>query len=110
MMANDFFMQRARKILSILSNKYLIALIVFAVIMLFTDHNNIFEQMDRKQELKELQDKKAYYQQEIEKTKKQLADLSNNSAALEKYAREKFLMKRDSEDVFVIDSNNVSKK
>jgi cell division protein FtsB len=99
-----------RKILSILSNKYIIALIVFAVIMLFTDHNNIFEQMDRKQQLEQLQSKKAYYQQEIEKTKKELADLSNNSAALEKYAREKFLMKRDSEDVFVIDSNNVSKK
>jgi len=103
-------MQRAQKILSILANKYLIALIVFGVIMLFTDHNNIFEQMDRKQELKELQEKKAYYQQEIEKTKKQLADLSNNSSELEKYAREKFLMKRDSEDVFVVDSNNVSKK
>jgi cell division protein DivIC len=103
-------MQRVRKVFSILSNKYLIALVVFGVIMLFTDHNNIFEQMDRKQELKELQTKKVYYQQEIEKTKKELADLSNNSAALEKYAREKFLMKRDSEDVFVVDSNNVSKK
>jgi cell division protein FtsB len=103
-------MQNLRKILSVLGYKYLVALIVFAVIMLFTDHNNIFEQMDRKQELKELQNKKAYYQQEIEKTKKQLADLSNNSAALEKYAREKFLMKRDNEDIFVIDSNEVSKK
>ena len=78
--------------------------------MLFTDHNNIFEQMDRKRELKELQTKKAYYENEIEKTKKELADLSNNSAALEKYAREKYLMKRDSEDVFVVDSNDVSKK
>jgi cell division protein FtsB len=66
--------------------------------------------MDRKHELKELQDKKAYYQQEIEKTKKQLADLSNNSAALEKYAREKFLMNRDNEDIFIIDSSDVSKK
>ena len=103
-------MQNLRKILSILGNKYLVALIVFAVIMLFTDHNNLFEQMDRKQELRELQNKKAYYQQEIEKTKKQLVDLSNNSAALEKYAREKFLMKRDNEDIFVIDSNEVSKK
>jgi cell division protein DivIC len=110
MMTNDFFMQRVRKVFSILSNKYLIALIVFAFIMLFTDHNNIFEQMDRKHELSELRAKKAYYQQEIEKTKKELTDLSNNSAALEKYAREKFLMKRDNEDVFVVDSNTVSKK
>ena len=103
-------MQTVKKIFSILSNKYVIALAIFAVVILFTDHNNLFEQWDRKQELKELQAKKAYYQQEIEKTKKQLADLSNNSSALEKYAREKFLMKRDSEDVFVVDSNNVSKK
>jgi cell division protein FtsB len=110
MMANDFFMQKVRKVFSIISNKYLIALTVFAVIMLFTDHNNIFEQMDRKRELKEMQTKKAYYEKEIEKTKKELADLSNNSAAIERYAREKFLMKRDSEDIFVVDSNNVSKK
>jgi len=80
------------------------------VIIFFTDHNNLFEQMERKSELNKLIIKKEYYQQEIEKTKKQLADLSNNSSALEKYAREKFLMKRDSEDVFVVDSNNVSKK
>jgi len=109
-MTNDFFMEKAKRIFSILSNKYLVALIVFAVIMLFTDHNNVFEQMDRKRELRDLQAKKAYYQQEIEKTKKQLADLSSNSAALEKYAREKFLMKRDNEDVFIIDGSNVSKK
>jgi len=103
-------MQAVKKIFSILSNKYVIALAIFAVIILFTDHNNLFEQWDRKQELKELQAKKAYYQQEIEKTKRKLADLSNNTAALEKFAREKFYMKRDNEDLFVMDSIKVSKK
>jgi cell division protein FtsB len=103
-------MQTAKKIFSILSNKYVIALSIFAVIILFTDHNNLFEQWDRKQELKELQAKKAYYQQEIKKTKRKLADLSNNPAALEKFAREKFYMKRDNEDLFVMDSIKVSKK
>ncbi len=96
-------MTTIRKIFSIVSNKYLIALVIFAVIILFTDHNNFFEQWNRKQELKELQTKKEYYQQEIDKTKKQLADLSNNPAALEKYARENFFMKRSNEDVFVIE-------
>ena len=76
----------------------------FGVIILFTDHNNLFEQHDRKQELKELQAKKEYYQQEIDKTKKELADLSSNPAALEKYAREKFYMKRDNEDVFLVEA------
>lgn len=90
------------RIFSIVANKYLVTSLIFAVIMLFTDHNNLFEQLDRKRELNNLVSKKEYYQQEIEKTKKELSDLSNNAAAIEKYAREKFLMKRDNEDVFVI--------
>src|SRR3954451_4394027 len=100
-------MRVTEKIFSILTNKYIIALGIFAVIILFTDHNNLFEQWDRKQELKELQFKKAYYEEEIEKTKRKLVDLGNNSGALEKFAREKFFMKRDKEDVFVTDSVNI---
>jgi cell division protein FtsB len=73
--------------------------------MLFFDHNNIFEQMQRRQELQELQAKKEYYNKEIEKAKKELADLSNNPAAIEKYAREHFQMKRDNEDVFIIEDS-----
>jgi len=92
-------------IISVLKNKYLVAAIVFAAIMLFFDHNNIFEQMQRRQELQELQAKKEYYNKEIEKTKKELADLSNNPAAIEKYAREHFQMKRDNEDVFIIEDS-----
>jgi cell division protein DivIC len=91
-------------IISILKNKYLIAITAFAVIVLFFDHNNFFEQMQRKQELKELQAKKQYYQSEIEKTQKELEDLSNNPAAIEKYAREHFQMKRDNEDLFLVDN------
>lgn len=102
-------MQMAGKYFSVLSNKYFVSLAVFTVIILFTDHNDLFEQWDRKQELKELQTKKAYYQEEIEKTKRELAELSNNPAAIEKYAREKFYMKRDNEDIFITDSINVSK-
>src|SRR4051794_40997215 len=103
-------MRIAGKIFSILTDKYIVAFTIFAVIILFTDHNNLFEQWDRKRELKELQLKKAYYQEEIEKTKRKLADLVNNPSALEKFAREKFYMKRDNEDVFVTDSVSNLKK
>ena len=96
----------ASSIISIVKNKYLIAISAFTVIVLFLDHNNLFEQIDRKQELKELQIKKQYYQDEIEKTKKELADLSNNPAAIEKYAREHYQMKRDNEDVFIVENPN----
>jgi cell division protein FtsB len=90
-------------IISIVKNKYLIAITAFSVIVLFFDHNNFFEQIGRKQELKELQAKKQYYLDEIEKARKELADLSNNPATIEKYAREHFQMKRDNEDIFIVE-------
>lgn len=103
-------MNTLKRIFLVLKNKYLIAIIVFAVIMLFFDHNNIFEQIDRKKQLNELLASKKFYQQQIEQTKKELADLQNNPAALEKYARENFYMKRDNEDLFVIEKNETGVK
>lgn len=96
-------MPLASAIISILKNKYLVTITAFALIMLFFDHNNLFEQMQRKQELDELRAKKQYYLDETEKTKKELADLGSNPAAIEKYAREHFQMKRDNEDIFVVE-------
>ncbi len=90
-------------IVRVLKNKYLLSLMVFAVIMLFSDHNNLIGQWQRKQELHTLEAKKAYYEQEIEKTKTTLADLENNPGAIEKYSRENFYMKKDNEDLFILD-------
>jgi cell division protein FtsB len=58
--------------------------------------------MDRVQELKNLESSKKYYREETEKQRKELEALKNDPAALEKYAREKYLMKRDNEDLFLI--------
>jgi cell division protein FtsB len=52
--------------------------------------------------LKDLEQSAAYYRQEIEKTKSELNQLKTDAATLEKYAREKYLMKRDNEDIFII--------
>jgi cell division protein DivIC len=95
-------MQRVTNVLIFFRNKYILALTVFAVLMLFIDHNDIFNQLDRTRQLNDLLASKKFYQQQIDQTKKNLADLQNNSAALEKYAREKFLLKRDNEDLFVV--------
>lgn len=58
--------------------------------------------MDRKSELNDLQNKKKYYEEQIAQTQQELSDLNNNPAAIEKYAREHFQMKRDNEDVFIV--------
>ena len=102
-------MRQVTGIISFFRNKYILALTVFAVLMLFIDHNDIFNQLNRKQQLNDLLASKKFYQQQIDQTKKNLADLQNNSAALEKYAREKFLLKRDNEDVFVVSAPNEQK-
>ncbi len=91
-------------IFRIVSNKYVIAITVFAVLMLFVDRNDIFVQRQRKKQLSELLASKKFYEGEIEKTKKSLSDLSDNPATLEKYARETYLMKKDNEDIFIVDS------
>jgi cell division protein FtsB len=103
-------MKTVKIIFRIVSNKYLIAITVFAVLMLFVDKNDIFVQRQRKKQLNDLLASKKFYEAEIEKTRKSLNDLRDNPAALEKYARENYLMKRDNEDIFIVDSTTGSEK
>lgn len=98
------------KVISVLKNKYVLVLTGFALFMLFFDHNDIFMQIDRKNQLNELLTSKDFYQQQIDQTRKNLSDLQNNPAALEKYAREKYLLKKENEDVFIVVSQNEQKK
>ena len=58
--------------------------------------------MERRKELRELQQSKKHYTTQISTERKELEALKNNPAALEKYAREKYLMKRDNEELFII--------
>ena len=85
-----------------LKSKYFISFAAFATIILFFDKNDLFTQFARRRELKELQQSKHYYTSHIEAERKELEQLKNNPATLEKYAREKYLMKRDNEDLFVV--------
>ena len=85
-----------------LKNKYFISFAAFAVILLFFDKNDLFTQNARRKELKDLQQSKEYYTTRIAAETKELEQLKSNPAILEKYAREKYLMKRDNEDLFII--------
>lgn len=99
-----------KKIIPILINKYILVLAFFTVWMLFFDQRDFFYVWEQKQKLKEAENKKHYYEQEIEKAKKDLADLQNSPAALEKFAREKYLLKKDGEDVYLISSEKTATK
>lgn len=85
-----------------LRNKYLVALGIFAAIMLFFDKNDVFTQSARDRQLKDLQESKQYYTDRIAEERNELEQLKSNPGTLERYAREKYLMKRDNEDLFLI--------
>jgi cell division protein FtsB len=85
-----------------LKNKYFISFAAFCVIMLFLDKNNLFIQLARLKEYKESLQSKQYYTTGLVAERKQLQALETNPAIVEKIAREKYLMKRDNEELFLI--------
>jgi cell division protein DivIC len=85
-----------------LRNKYLLSTTAFLLWIIFFDKNDFFTQRDRRQELTELRQSKVYYTQQIAEIKQFSNDLRSNPAAIEKFAREKYKMKRDSEDLFIV--------
>ena len=70
--------------------------------MLFFDRNDVFTQIERKSELNELRQSKQYFEKQIAENRKFSKDLQFNASAIEKYARERYLMKRENEDLFII--------
>ncbi len=91
------------KIPNWLKNKYAITIAIFIIWLAFFDQNNFLVQYDFKNELKTLEQDKAFYLEEIKKTKTELNELTTNPVTLEKFAREKYLMKKDNEEVFVFE-------
>lgn len=96
-------MSIARHIPGWLKNKYLLTTLVFAVWLLFFDDRDIITTHFRhRNELKNLEQSRDYYLQQIDATKKELDNLKLNPALMEKYAREKYWMKKDNEDLFIL--------
>jgi len=86
-----------------LKNKYFLTTVGFVVWILFFDTRDFITSHFREHaELLKLEKSKQYFEQQIAVTQKELDQLKTNPALLEKYAREKYLMKRDNEDLFVI--------
>lgn len=83
-------------------NKYLLATAGYVVWMLFFDRNDIFVQRQRRLELQALEKNRAYLTGQISAERKFSEELKNNPAAIEKFAREQYKMKRDGEDLFLI--------
>jgi len=92
------------KIPNWLKNKYMITTAVFIVWIAFFDQNNFITQYDFIKELNSLEKDKAFFMEELNKTRQELNDLTTNPVTLEKFAREKYFMKKDNEEIFVFEA------
>ena len=85
-----------------LSNKYVWVLLFFSTWMIFLDNYSYFDHRILDNQIDELEDNAIYYQQEIRKDKEKIKQLKNPEQ-IEKYAREKYYMKKNSEDIYIIE-------
>tara|TARA_B100000953_G_scaffold297970_1_gene293826 strand:+ start:492 stop:812 length:321 start_codon:yes stop_codon:yes gene_type:complete len=85
-----------------LRNKYLITFVVFLVWIFFIDTFDIITQVRMNNEFKQLKEQQEFYKAEIEKDSIKVYNLNNNPEEQERFARERFLMKKDNEDVFIV--------
>jgi len=90
------------KIPSFLKNRYTLTGLVFLVWITFFDQNKLITQFQYRSQLNKLEEEKKFYQGEIEIIQADLKELQTNPNTLEKFAREKYLMKKDDEVLFVI--------
>ena len=87
-----------------LKNKYLLTIGFFVIWMLFFDPKDILSYFERRDKLNELQSSELHLKKLIIESNQELSLLKNNAQSIEKYAREKYMMKKDNEDIFIVKS------
>ena len=70
--------------------------------MLFFDQKDILSDFERRDKLDKLQKSEQHFRQLITESHEELDLLMNNVQSIEKYAREKYMMKKDNEDLFIV--------
>lgn len=95
-----------KKIPAFLRNFYVIAIIGFIIWMTFFDSNDWINRYRMNRKLGELEDEKEYYEEKIKEVEKDRQELMGTPELLEKFAREKYLMRKPGEDVFVIEKKD----
>ena len=83
-------------------NKYQIVFVVFLIMIFFIDDHNVFRQFAYGRKIKELKSEIRNYEQKKAESEKKLEELYSNNDDLERFAREEYLMKKDNEDIFVL--------
>lgn len=95
-----------QKVIQIKGLKYIVATIIAIVIIGFVDQNSILSHIQNMDKINQLNEEIEVYEQKYEKDQAQLMEMNTNPKAVEKMARERYFMKKDDEDIFVLSDNN----
>ncbi|RZS96092.1 FtsB family cell division protein [Cecembia calidifontis] len=90
------------KYLKYTKNFYVVFTLFFLIWMVFMDSNDVFSQFKLRSKLRELEKQKEFYLERKEKIQEDREELMSNYEMLEKFARERYLMKRKTEDLYVV--------
>ncbi|WP_190809237.1 septum formation initiator family protein [Flagellimonas sp. S3867] len=91
-----------KKWFKIMTNMYVLVLTIFVIWMAFFDANSMFIHQELRKDIKKLREQKEFLQGEINKDKEELQKFSDKWE-LEKLAREKYYMKKEKEEIFLIE-------
>ncbi len=86
-------------------NKYLITIVVGLAIVGFIDENSFMQRLQYEFQIGQLKDEIEKYEQQNDKSARALEELKRDPRAIEKIARERYFMKTDDEDIFVLSTD-----
>lgn len=101
-MKMDIFKKWVKSVLGRFSKVQLLSIAIIIVIAFFIGDSNIFNRFNNNLKISELNKQIKYYREETEKSKGKLIELNSSKENIEKFARENYLMKKNDEDVFII--------
>jgi len=93
----------------IISNKYILILSVFVVWMIFFDANSYLIHKELSDEIEKLERDAGIYQKEIDHDKSFMKNLEDEEE-MERFAREKYYLKRENEDIYIIEHEDSIRK
>lgn len=96
------FKNQLKKIPKVFLNKYFIAFAIFLVWILFFDKFNLLSRWETNRRVNKLENEIQYFKNEIDANNTKVIEMQSDEKTLEKYAREKYYLKKDSEDIFII--------
>lgn len=91
-----------KRVPPIFRNFYIVSGLSFLVWLTFLDSNDLISRFKMGSKLRDLEDQKEFYQEKIAEVEKDRKELMTNRELLEKFAREKYLMKKETEDLFIV--------